>query len=82
MLTQLQQCVPAEQLAFTNVFSYLDLKLLGKGLALDILVPRVGIFLYSICFLHQIHDFISLERRKLQDFVKTSLVIKCIKPHS
>lgn len=56
-LTKLQQGVPAEQMAFTSVFSYLDLKLLGKGLVLDTLVPRVGIFLYYICFLYQLHGF-------------------------
>lgn len=57
MLTKQQQCAPAEKPAFINLVVYLDLKLLGKGLVLDILAPRMVIFLYSICFLHQCHDF-------------------------
>lgn len=73
MLTKQQQCAPAEQPAFTNVFSYLDLKLLGKGLVLDILVPRVGIFLYSICFVHQLHIISFLWKEKVSAFCKNLL---------
>lgn len=56
-----------------HFFSYLDLKLLGKRLLLEVFVPRVGIFLYFICFLHQFHVFFFLCEKKASGFYRNRI---------